>query len=70
MIGRFGNSSIDQVHNATFSKIATMFVNLDLLEKESLVNFFGIGPSTCQEICIFNCRSLHMPGNLHIHLQL
>ena len=37
-----------------FVKIATMFANLDFLEK-SLVNFVGIGPCTCQEICIIIC---------------
>ena len=37
-----------------FVKIATMFANLDFLEK-SLVNFAGIGPCTCQEICIIIC---------------
>ena len=39
-----------------FVKIATMFANLDFLEKKSLVDyFFGIGPCSCQKICIIIC---------------
>ena len=39
-----------------FVKIATMFANLDFLEKKSLVDYvFGIGPYSCQEIRMIIC---------------